>query len=159
MVPAGTAKAIEKTKTILRSAPKKVAQPRLGINEVASLRFGLEHKNIPTLVLRSAKPLTGKSVIIPKEKMDVFVSIFQKFHDFFGIKIIEGEWKKIERELHLKTEKNFLVWLDLTGNAETQLEKLKRVLPKLDIYREPLEYIDLRIAGAESEKVIFKRRK
>jgi hypothetical protein len=51
------------------------------------------------------------------------------------------------------------VWLDLTVDIPQQLGKLKRTLPKLDIYHEPLEYIDLRIAGAESEKVIFKRRK
>ena len=70
----------------------------------------------------------------------------------------EAEWGKIEREFHLKTEAGFYVWLDMTTDVETQLKKLKRALPKLDIYKEPLQYIDLRIAGAESEKVIFKRK-
>lgn len=118
-----------------------------------------EDDKLPTLDVRSQKPFTGKSAIIPKEKLDMMVLAFQKFQDLFGMKAPEGEWKKIERELHLKTEKNFFVWLDLTADIEQQLGKLKRTLAKLDIYREPLEYIDLRIAGAESEKVIYKRRK
>lgn len=116
-------------------------------------------KNLPTLQLRAPKPFTGKSIIIPKEKLDMMVSAFQKFQELFAMKAPEGEWKKIERELHLKTEKNFFVWLDLTADIEQQLGKLKRTLAKLDIYREQLEYIDLRIAGAESEKVIYKRKK
>jgi len=42
--------------------------------------------------------------------------------------------------------------------SENQLKKLKKSLVKLDIFNEPLEYIDLRIAGGNGDKIIYKRR-
>jgi len=42
--------------------------------------------------------------------------------------------------------------------AEDQLKKLKKILVKLDIYKENLLYIDLRIAGANGDKIIYKRK-
>lgn len=115
-------------------------------------------KDIPTLILRANKPFPGKGALIEKAKMEPIAAAFQNFKNIFGMKVLEGQWMKTERELHLKTERNFTVWIDLTANVDQQLLKLKRALPKLDIYHEPLEYIDLRIAGGENEKVIFKRR-
>ena len=47
--------------------------------------------------------------------------------------------------------------IDLEKDLLRQIEKLKKALPKLDIYNEPLLYIDLRISGTNTEKVIFKR--
>jgi hypothetical protein len=84
---------------------------------------------------------------------------FSKFTELFGMKITQGEYLKRERELHMLTEKNFEIWLDLTSDVLQQLTKLKRATVKLDLTTTPLEYIDLRIAGGDSEKVIFKRRK
>ncbi len=119
-----------------------------------------DFSGIPTLVLQSDKPLPIiEGTIIPKDKLEPIVTALTKFPEIFGMKIISGEWKKVERELHLKTDKNFIVWIDLTQDVEAQILKLKRALPKLDIYNVPLEYIDLRIAGADNEKVIFKRKK
>lgn len=80
------------------------------------------------------------------------------FTEKFGLKVPLIIYKKAEREAHLKTEKDFFVWLDLTQDVERQLFKLKRSLPKIDIYNEHLSYIDLRISGKTGEKVIFKRR-
>lgn len=118
-----------------------------------------EQKELPLVSVHMAKPVTNKTILLPREKLTLMISAFSKFTDLFGIKIKEGEWKKVERELHLLTEKNFTVWLDLSADIEVQLLKLKRALPKLDITHEPLDYIDLRIAGRETEKVIFKRRR
>lgn len=117
-----------------------------------------EEKNLPTILLEAPKPLLVRTRIIEAEKITQMHAATVNFYELFGMKIMQGEWKKRERELHLKTEKGFMVWLDLTGDVDQQLKKLKRALPKLDIYKEPLEYIDLRIAGADSEKVIFKRK-
>lgn len=136
------------------------ATQKLVLNQIGYAIFeNTEVKELPLLVLHTDKPYTPKSVVIPPEKLTPMVTAFSKFTELFGLKILQGEWKKIERELHLLTEKNFSVWLDLTGNTEEQLNKLKRALVKLDISREPLEYIDLRIAGADYEKVIFKRKR
>lgn len=131
------------------------------INQIGySILENSEQKDLPILIWRTSKLLpAGKSVVIDPEKLAPIVDGYIKFKDYFGIKILEGEWKKTQRELHLKTEKDFFVWLDLTQNVDGQLSKLKRALAKLDIYSEKLEYIDLRIAGGDNEKVIFKRRK
>ena len=96
---------------------------------------------------------------IDPKKLAPIVEAFTKFNELFGMEAFRGEWKKTERELHIMTEKKFEIWFDLTSSINTQLSKLKRALPKLNIYNEPLEYIDLRIAGADSEKVIFRRRR
>lgn len=130
------------------------------LNQIGYAVFeNTENKTLPKLIVNLPKALTPKTVLIDKEKMMEITDAFRKFIEIFGIKVVEGEWMKVARELHLKTEKNFEVWLDLTAPIDRQLNKLKRALTKLDIAREPLEYIDLRIAGTDSEKVIFKRRK
>lgn len=130
------------------------------LNQIGySIFENTEQKGLPTLTWRTDKEIPKKSVIIAKEKFGPIAESFEKFKTIFGMKTPQGEWFKRERELHLKTEKNFFVWLDLTANIDQQIMKLKRSLPKLDIYHEPLEYIDLRISGGDSEKVIYKRRK
>lgn len=129
------------------------------LNQIGvSILENAEEKELPLLVWRTAKKMDGRGIIIEPEKLTLITEGFIKFQEFFRMKVREGEWKKTERELHLRTERNFAVWLDLTQNIEKQLKKLKRSLAKLDIYHEPLEYIDLRISGGENEKVIFKRK-
>lgn len=130
------------------------------INQIGySIFENTEQKDLPILVLHTDKPFPKKGVLIDPQKLAPISEAFTKFKDIFGMKITEGEWFKTEREIHLKTEKNFMLWVDLTTDVGQQYMKLKRALPKLDIYHEPLEYIDLRIAGGDSEKVIFKRKK
>ena len=74
------------------------------------------------------------------------------------MKIIEIEYQVIPREVHLRTEKYFYIWLDIQKPYETQLKKLKKALVKLNIYDDELAYIDLRITGESGEKIIYKRR-
>lgn len=132
---------------------------KLVINQLGyAFLEGDDEKKLPTLTINSQKPFLKNSIVIAKEKLDPIVTAFTKFPELFAMQAREGTWLKRERELHLITERKFEVWLDLTADIETQLKKLKRALPKLDITREPLSYIDLRIAGGENEKVIFKRK-
>ena len=129
------------------------------INQIGYAIFeNAEQKEVPVLFLQSEKQFAVKTLAIEPKKLDPMVRAFTQFTALFGMKVPEGEWKKTQRELHLKTEKGFFVWIDLTADIDRQLLKLKRALTKLDIYNEPLAYIDLRIAGADSEKVIFKRK-
>ena len=116
---------------------------------------------LPTLIIRNPKNpeiYVTNSYILEAETLNKFTTGFTKFAALFDLGIEFGEWIVRAREFHIKTDKGFVVWLDLTQDIEAQLEKLKRALVTLDIYNEPLEYIDLRIAGGESEKLIFKRR-
>ena len=78
--------------------------------------------------------------------------------DKFGMRVVEVIYKKVPREIHLLTERDFYIWIDMQNPADEQLKKLKKALVKLDIYTENLEYIDLRIAGGNGDKIIYKRR-
>lgn len=117
-----------------------------------------EQKDLPIITVNLPKTQKIRTIIIEKEKLAPIIESFTGFTGLFGMKVPEGEWKKTERELHMKTERGFYVWIDLTAPIPPQLSKLKRALTKLDIYHENLLYIDLRIAGGESEKVIYKRK-
>lgn len=146
--------AIVNFKVITRDITQKFVVNQIGF----AILENTEIKNLPNLVLFSDKPMRARTMVIDQSKLTMIADAFKQFTDTFGIKIIEGEWKKTERELRLKTEKNFTVWLDLTAEISQQILKLKRALSRLDIYREPIEYIDLRISSGDNEKVIFKRR-
>ncbi len=97
-------------------------------------------------------------VVIDPSKLDYILDTKAYFEDKFGLRVVEVEYKKTAREIHLITEKNFAIWIDIQVSYEDQLKKLKKTLVKLDIYNEPLEYIDLRIAGGHGDKIIYKRR-
>ena len=51
------------------------------------------------------------------------------------------------------------MWFDIQIPFEKQFLKLKKAMTTLDIYKTPLFYIDVRVSGANGEKVIFKRKK
>lgn len=100
----------------------------------------------------------AKTVVLSEEITEKIVRAYTLFTDKFGIKVPLIIYEKNAREIHLKTEKGFMIWIDLTQNVERQLFKLKRALQKLDIYKEPLEYIDLRVSGKTGDRIIFKRK-
>jgi hypothetical protein len=86
------------------------------------------------------------------------INAINLYQQEFSMKVINAEYYVTEREVHLQTEKNFMVWLDMQKDLNEQLDKLKKVLNKLDIYHTALEYIDLRIDGVDNQKVIYKPR-
>lgn len=99
------------------------------------------------------------------ERLTYSIKAINLFEEKFGIRILYAVLKTRERELHLYTEKYFYVMLDMEKGAPNteqglleQIQKLKKALSKLDIYNSPLVYIDLRISGTDTEKVIFKRK-
>jgi cell division septal protein FtsQ len=118
-----------------------------------------ENPELPYIRTDTEKAILLKTEAIKKTHLDYIIKLTNLFEEKFGLKIIEADYLNREREVHLKTEKDFYVWFDLNKDMSTQIEKLKKALPKLDIYKTPLEYIDLRIDGSNAEKVIFKRRK
>lgn len=90
---------------------------------------------------------------------DILESLLQTTLDFegkFDMQVKEIHYLKQARELHLYTERDFYVWIDLTEDTTLQLTKLKKTLSVLNIYEAPLDYIDLRISGQNGEKVIYK---
>jgi len=123
-----------------------------------AIKENVENPSLPYITIKSEEPINPSTPAIETSKLKYILDTKAYFEDKFGMKIIGMEYKKIARELHLITEKNFTIWLDIQISAEDQLKKLKKGLVKLDIYNEPLQYIDLRIAGGNGDKIIYKRR-
>lgn len=118
----------------------------------------LEDPNLPYIKIKSDEPINPKKAVIEKARLNYTLEAKTYFEDKFGMKIKEIQYKPVPRELHLQTERGFTIWLDMQKSYEDQFKKLKKAIVKLDIYRENLEYIDLRIAGNNGDKIIYKRR-
>lgn len=117
-----------------------------------------ENPSLPYIILSSEEPINKEVPPIESTKLNYILQATKYFQDKFGMRLIEVEYKPIPRELHLKTEKGFTIWLDIQHPYEIQLKKLKKALVSLNIYNENLEYIDLRIAGGSGNKIIYKRK-
>lgn len=129
------------------------------INSIGyAVKENFENPNLPHIKIKSDEPINPKNPVIEADKLRYILETIIYFEDKFGMRIIEVQYKKIPREIHLLTEKNFYIWLDIQKPSADQLKKLKKALVKLDIYNENLEYIDLRIAGGNGDKIIYKRR-
>ena len=117
-----------------------------------------ENPSLPYIHIKSDEPINTKKTVIEQKKLQYILDAAKNFEDKFGMKIKEIIYKPIPKEVHLFTEKNFYIWLDMQIPSENQFRKLKKALAKLDIYKENLNYIDLRIAGGNGDKIIYKRR-
>lgn len=117
-----------------------------------------ENPSLPYIRIKSEKTVNPEKAIIEANKLQYILDSIIYFEDKFGMKVVETEYKPIAREVHLLTEKNFYIWLDIQRPIEEQLKKLKKALIKLDIHNENLLYIDLRIAGNNGDKIIYQRR-
>ncbi len=113
---------------------------------------------LPTVLIQVNQPGEEGQKIIEQDKLAFLLEARQTFEDKFGMKVLHAEYLPAAREVHLWTERHFKVWLDASGSLDTQLNKLKQALPRLNIYEESLEYVDLRIGGIQGEKVIYRRR-
>lgn len=129
------------------------------INSIGyAIKEDLESTSLPYIKVQSDEPLNPESPIIEANKLRYILETVIYFEDKFGMRVVEVVYKKVPREIHLLTERNFYIWLDMQKPADEQLKKLKKSLVKLDIYTEDLQYIDLRIAGGNGDKIIYKRR-
>ena len=122
-----------------------------------AMKENFENPNLPYIRIKSDEPINTNSAVIESQKLDYILETIAYFQDKFGMKIKEVSYLKIARELHLLTERNFEIWLDIEVSSQEQLKKLKKALVKIDIYKENFEYIDLRIAGGSGDKIIYKR--
>jgi len=117
-----------------------------------------EDKTLPYIKIKSDEPINTKNIAIEASKLKYILDAKTYFEDKFGMKVKEILYKPVAREIHLLTEKNFYVWLDIQRPFEQQFKKLKKALVKLDIYKDNFAYIDLRITGNNGDKIIYKRR-
>jgi len=122
------------------------------------VRINEERTNLPFIRLDRDEPINMDEALIKKNDLDYIIEVSAYFEDKFGMRVRELIFKQNAREVHLNTEKNFMIWIDIQKDFESQLRKLKKAAPNLDIYNESLEYVDLRIAGNSGDRIIYKRR-
>ena len=126
------------------------------IGYVAKENF--ENPQLPSIKITSDEPLNTEKALIEKNKLDYILTAISDFESRFGLKVVEANYKPIPRELHLLTEKDFSLWLDIQQPYEVQFKKLKKALLKLDIYNTSIQYIDFRIAANNGDRIIYKLR-
>jgi len=122
------------------------------------IKEDLENTSLPYIVMSSDEPASLDQPLIESSNLSYILDSISYFEEKFGMGIKEVNYKKVAREIHLTTQKDFNIWLDTQRPIEEQFTKLKKALVKLDIYNESLEYIDLRIAGANGDRIIYKRK-
>ncbi len=135
-------------------------QKKFIINSIGLLvEQDYENPNLPYIKVKTEEALSINEYALEKEILDYILDSVYDYEELFDMKIIDAEYWKREKEVHLKTERDFFIWLDTGLTIQEQFRKLKDALPKLNIYTENLEYIDLRISSVNGERVIFKRRR
>ncbi len=115
-----------------------------------------ENQEMPYIKVFTNDVYTVNTTVMDQDKLNYILNAINQFQEMFSMKILNAEYYVVEREIHLQTEKGFMVWIDMQKDLMQQLNKLKKVLPKLDIYHTALDYIDLRIDGTDNQKVIYK---
>lgn len=147
---------------LIKKTPSDIAHSFV-VNETGKIsRNYYENQELQYLTLENVDEemfdsIMNESIEFDIERIKKALNAKKLFEENFNIGVTEVKYYKIEREVHLKTEKGFSVWLDLTKSVEEQINKLKRGLSKLDIHNEALLYIDLRIGSQNGEKIIFRR--
>lgn len=118
----------------------------------------LKHESLPTIKLISDEPVNTEKAIIEADKLEYILNSMEDFQNRFGdnVRVNEVIYLPIAREVHLVTARDFEVWLDIQRPYEEQFKKLKKALVKLDIYSMNLDYIDLRIAANNGDRIIYK---
>lgn len=117
-----------------------------------------ENPALPYITMERDKAYNSRERVFTAAQLDKILKAEKLFEQKFAMEITDIIYLEKAREFHLRTEKNFELWLSLEMDYKTQLSKLKAAEQKLNIQTEPLQYIDLRIAGGSGEKVIFKRK-
>ncbi len=102
----------------------------------------IENPDLPYVKVFTNEVYTVHTIAMDQDKLTYILNAINLFQSKFTLKILNAEYYVREREIHLQTEKNFMVWIDMEKDLNMQLDKLKKAIPKLNIYNTPLEYIE-----------------
>lgn len=128
------------------------------INETGVItQKGKSNIDLPNISIQREGEYELSDQAISQAKLNYILEATQMFTERFDIQVFEAAYLREAREVHLITDKGFIVWLDMEQDLTQQLNKLKNSIPKIDIYNDAFEYIDLRIESANGDKIIFKR--
>jgi hypothetical protein len=111
---------------------------------------------LPTINVESEKAYNVNDKIISIADLNYILESRDYYEEKFNMKISEIKYLPIPKEVRLRTERGFEVWIDMIVDYKEQLNKLKNAIPKINLYEGELEYIDLRIQSAQGQKIIYR---
>lgn len=123
------------------------------LNRIGQAIFGKEEnlELMTVTVVGLTQPIGDRQQVIAKPVMDFMMDSIQYFNNLFKTQIKAVEYRPEGREIHLKTEKGFEVWLTLEKDYKEQIDKLNTIYETAELNKENLSYVDLRVR----EKVIY----
>ena len=123
------------------------------LNRIGQAIFDQEENlELMTIVVRGlTQPVEDRGQAIPKDHMDIMMDTIQYFKNIMGREILGIEYLPVAREIHLKTENNLIIWISIDRDTEKQINKLHIIYEPVELDKEDLSYIDLRVR----DKVIY----
>ena len=123
------------------------------INKIGQAIFDKEEdlELMTITITRLSQPIEDREVIITNEKMNYILDSIRYFSNLFKMEIIGVEYLPIAREVHLKTNAGFSIWITTEKDYRKQIDKLNTIYEVAELNKEDLAYIDLRV----QEKVIY----
>lgn len=127
------------------------------INQVGVLmEKGSFSEDLPSINIKSSTSFEEGDQVLTQETLNYILESKSYFEEKIGLKITAIRYLDKAREVHLRTERDFDVWLDAQVEFSKQIDKLKNAIPKINPFEDNLDYIDLRIQTAEGQKIIYK---
>ncbi len=123
------------------------------INKIGQAIFDKEEdlELMTIVVIGLSQPIEDREVIITIEKMNYILDSIRYFSNLFKMEVIGVEYLPIAREVHLKTDAGFDIWITTEKDYKKQIDKLNTIYEIAELDAEDLAYIDLRVR----EKVIY----
>jgi len=110
------------------------------------------------LIIADKETLQEDSMILNKESMIYINKAYKYFRKEFNQTFRNLYIYLKAKEIRFILDNGTEIWIDMTVDYQTQINKLKNAQPILDIKNKKYEYIDLRIQSFEDtkQKIIYK---
>ena len=93
--------------------------------------------------------------VITTDKIQYMVDAFNYFKEKIKINIKQIKYLPQAQEIHFILETNTNIWIDMTYDFKSQINKLNFAKENLDL-SQTYQHIDLRIKSAKGHKIFFK---
>ncbi len=132
--------------------PQPVEQKGL-LNQVGQILFDQEENlELITITINDlTQPLEDRQKLISSDHMEILSQVIPYFENNLSLTVNALEYLPIAREIHLKVNDGTVIWLSLERNYEKQIDKLSAIYKEMELDKEIIDYIDLRV----NEKVIY----
>lgn len=117
-----------------------------------------QRPDLPTIRIQTNEQAEINKTILKPEQLNYALKSKEYFQENFDLPIQDITYLIEAREVHLYTSNQVTIWLDAQEDYKEQLDKLKKALPRLNIYESTIDYIDLRIDNNNGGKIIYKER-